>query len=602
MSNEFDNVVSSTRTDDGYLTTNTRIGIEKVVSAHSRLILLGELGAGKTTSLQHATIQLAQERLKSGTGLIPLVVDLSDEWIRSDIPDDKNTSYSIGLKNLLEKNWNLESQLDEMLFNGQVMAILDGLNEMGVDRVEKANAIRFWLHGQRRPRYVIVACRDSAYTSELNLGLPIASIGKLEVDSWQLIATRLIQHINEVQKNQLNVTDFINTIRNKGELSRILDRPYFVERLVQIYASGGEIPNTEALILKDFANIVWKRERLQQPNLPDFSVMQTLLGHLAFLLLSRQEFSIDYNDIEKEAVGFIERLFKRDEVTILNIVIEASVQAALLRREGSRYRFSDEFFRNYFAALNMIANPEKTIPLPNINTGELPETWQESVKYFHQLQPVEEAKLLELIKKVVSRNPVVAADSIMSSEFQSNHCYLVVSQLLDLMKTECSSSLQKALLIAFSRIGSYSYPQIIQVLTDEKANFQQKSMAAWLSGELRLRDAVPILQAIIQDETSEKVKMDSLKKRETSLKKELKKVKSTALLMFAGQTVFTIGLDIILKRPVTLGSAYNAVTDSNMKTVSNFSTTKLESRILDVEKEIKFIEDTNTALRLLLST
>ena len=52
-SSEFSDVASSARIDEGYLITDTKIGIEEIFPVHSRFILLGDLGSGKTTSLQH---------------------------------------------------------------------------------------------------------------------------------------------------------------------------------------------------------------------------------------------------------------------------------------------------------------------------------------------------------------------------------------------------------------------------------------------------------------------------------------------------------------------------------------------------------------------
>lgn len=266
---EFDSSVSNKRTNDGYESTEIKNEIEEVISIHSRFVILGDLGAGKTTSLQYTVVKLSQKRLNTGNGLIPVFVDLSDEWIRPSV-DNSIGSYSIGLKNLLKKNWTLEAELEEMLANGKAIIFLDGLNEMGSDKIQKRNAIRSWLQGQSSPRYAIFACRNSSYNKKLDLGLPTATIGKLETNSWISIATKLIDQMNKDSDSQINLEDFLNLIRSKEQLSRILSRPYFVGLLVQIYDSSGNIPSTEALILNDFAKIVWERERRQQPDLPDF--------------------------------------------------------------------------------------------------------------------------------------------------------------------------------------------------------------------------------------------------------------------------------------------------------------------------------------------
>jgi len=590
-SSEFSDVVSSTRIDDGYLTTDTRVGIEEIFPVYSRFILLGDLGSGKTTSLQHTTMKLAQARLKSGKGPIPLFVDLSDEWIRPETIENKNTSYLLGFRSLLEKNWNLEAPLDEMLSNGKVIAFLDGLNEMGVDKLEKVNAVRCWIQGQYSPRYVIIACRDTAYASELDLGLPTARIGKLEVDSWELIATKLIQYlIDEGQGTQLRVSDFVEAIRSQHELKSILDRPYFIERLVEVYVNSGQVPIAEALILEDFANIVWERERRQQNKLPGFSIMQEMLGHLAFLLVSRQEVSLDYKEIVKEAVGLLGWLFKRDELTNLNLVINASVHASLLKQEGTYYKFSDEFFRDYFAATYMMANPSKVIPLPKADSSDLLEIWQQPVKYFHQLLPTEDTKLLDLLKRVIPCNPVIAVDSILDSESRLRHSDFVVDQLLVLLKTNYSSSLENSLLLAFKKLGSHSHSQIIQALTNEDENFRQKTYLAWLAGELRIREAIPVLRTIVQRVDFYKNKISSLQEKKNRLESRSGKENFKAGLVTAGLIALQFGVNMFLGKPATSDTFVNSAKQVGPEAYHKLSESQRQL-IYEVENEIKALND-----------
>ncbi|NEQ35283.1 MAG: NACHT domain-containing protein [Okeania sp. SIO3I5] len=604
-SSEFDSSVSNKRTNDGYATTEEKKEIEEVISIHSRFVILGDLGAGKTTSLQHTVIKLSQKRLNTGNGLIPIFVDLSDKWIKPN-EDNSTSGYSIGLKNLLKKNWTLKADLEEMLATGKAIVFLDGLNEMGSDKLQKRDAIKNWLQGQSSPRYAIFACRNSSYSNELDLGLPTASIGKLEKNSWILIATKLINYINKYNENQVNLEDFLSLIRSTEQLSCVLSRPYFVERLVQIYDSGGNIPSTEALILDDFAKIVWKRERLQQPNLPDFSAMKTIMGHLAFLLVSDQRFTVSYNQMLKETIGFFKQFFKRNEVSTFNIVIKACVKADLLKCEGDSYKFSDEFFMDYFAAYHMVDNPTKIPMLPDKDNVYVQDSWMKSVSYFYYLLPEEEEDLLNIVKVIVTRNPFIATESILLLDSRLKHCSFLVENLLKLLEKPCSPSFEKALLLAFKKIGSESHNQILQILDNKKADLGKKSIAAWLSGELCIMQAVPKLQEIISSEDSLKTELNSVIAEKERLNKELEDLERKEGWLVFGELALNFGLALISGSPANMSTAFETM-KKPPNTIGSLTSNKLRE-ISDLEKKIsefnsitKFISNAKKALNTILS-
>lgn len=386
------------------------------------------------------------------------------------------------------------------------------------------------------------------------------------------------------------MSDFVEAIRSQHELKSILDRPYFIERLVEVYVNSGQVPIAEALILEDFANIVWERERRQQNKLPGFSIMQEMLGHLAFLLVSRQEVSLDYKEIVKEAVGLLGWLFKRDELTNLNLVINASVHASLLKQEGTYYKFSDEFFRDYFAATYMMANPSKVIPLPKADSSDLLEIWQQPVKYFHQLLPTEDTKLLDLLKRVIPCNPVIAVDSILDSESRLRHSDFVVDQLLVLLKTNYSSSLENSLLLAFKKLGSHSHSQIIQALTNEDENVRQKTYLAWLAGELRIREAIPVLRTIVQRVDFYKNKISSLQEKKNRLESRSGKENFKAGLVTAGLIALQFGVNMFLGKPATSDTFVNSAKQVGPEAYYKLSESQRQL-IYEVENEIKALND-----------
>lgn len=508
-----------------------------------------------------------------------------------------------------------------MLSAGKAIVFLDGLNEMGSDKIYKRNAIRNWLQAQSNPRYAIFTCRNSSYNNELDLGLPTATICKLETDAWIPIATDLINHLNKDNKSQINLEKFLNLIRSKEQLSRILSRPYFVELLVKIYVSGGSIPSTEALILNDFAQIVWKRERQQQPDLPDFSAMKTILGHLAFLLVSGQKFTVAYSEIVKESIGFFSRFFKSNEVSNLNTILKACTQADLLKNEGENYKFADEFFMDYFVACHMVDNPTKTPKLPEKDDIYIPQSWVKPVSYFYFLLPEEDEDLRNIIKILVTHNPCIATESVLVSDSRLKHSNFLVNNLLNSLEQKSSPSFKKALRMCCVKIGSESHNIIIQVIDDNQADltskhelnspplysepieflglnplsqFQistpvlsRKATAIWLSGELGLKQAIPKLMAIIEEEKHLKTELNSLVTKRKQLKKQLRDERLAAGIATFGEAAvkFTGAVlsDVISNRPINMNNAVESAKKRDLPPIPvSYSTITEKERTINV--------------------
>ena len=100
------------------------VRIEDITQAMSRypaLVLLGEPGAGKSTSLKKVALDAARRRLETGTGPIPLLVSLADYR-------DYLSPYAF-----VQEAWEQHLGRDDLagrLKRGEVCLLCDALNEM----------------------------------------------------------------------------------------------------------------------------------------------------------------------------------------------------------------------------------------------------------------------------------------------------------------------------------------------------------------------------------------------------------------------------------------------------------------------------------------
>ncbi|NJM73020.1 MAG: hypothetical protein HC862_24335 [Scytonema sp. RU_4_4] len=119
-------------------------------------------------------------------------------------------------------------------------------------------------------------------------------------------------------------------------------------------------------------------------------------------------------------------------------------------------------------------------------------------------------------------------------------------------------------------------------------------MAAWLSGELCIIQAVPKLKEILLSENSFKTELNSLIARKERLNKELtgEKVKD-GLLMF-GELALKFGLAVISGSSANMSTA--AETLKKPRHANGQLTSQKQGEISEIEKKISELNSNTTAL------
>jgi formylglycine-generating enzyme required for sulfatase activity len=245
-----------------------RIHLEDITQAtaqHEALVLLGEPGAGKTTTLYKLALDAAQVRVAGGGGKFPLYLSLADYR-------DYSSPYAF-----VQAVWQQllgGDELAERLRRGDLLLLCDALNEMpfGDDR-DYRGRVGAWRRfvGDWPGNQVLFTCRSRDYGEPL--GLHQVEIERLDDGRVQAFLEKyLASALAREAWKRLAGSRLLALVRN----------PYYLSMLAYILATGGEWPASRAGMLKNFVDLLLAREKTRaHPDWPGEDVLREALSALA---------------------------------------------------------------------------------------------------------------------------------------------------------------------------------------------------------------------------------------------------------------------------------------------------------------------------------
>jgi formylglycine-generating enzyme required for sulfatase activity len=248
-----------------------RVRLEDITQAtaqYDALVLLGEPGAGKTTTLYKLALDAARQRLATGEGRLPLYLSLADY---------RGYASPHAFVEAVWRQFLGGEEVAERLRRGGLLLLCDALNEMPFtddrDYRERVGAWRRFV-GDWPGNQVLFTCRSRDYGEPL--GLPQVEIERLDDGRVQEFLCKYVPDLAVAAWGHLEGNPLLELVRN----------PYYLSMLAYILALGGAWPASRAALFDGFVRMLLDRER--QRHHPDWLGEEALAKALSALAESIQ--------------------------------------------------------------------------------------------------------------------------------------------------------------------------------------------------------------------------------------------------------------------------------------------------------------------------
>lgn len=476
--------------------------IQQAVADHPKFVLIGDPGAGKTTTLRRLALEMARARLeqltsppdpfsnrRGGDMPLPFLVYLP-RW-----------SAETTAADFIRRQWeatHMSGDVVRELQSGQVRLYLDGLNEMGGEGKNKAALLREWLQASDGPRYAVITCRQGDYHDDLKLGdLPTVLVEPLTDEKIREFA---VQYLGEEQAGAFlvkvfpqfrkNESDWAKERKNERSLLHLARNPYLLAALTLIFEYGGDLPHNAGDLFEKLVMVSWERERLRQTHgWISFDEMLVAFGNLAFNM-------IDENQPIDVPLTYAEGKLGNPDLLYIGS------RASLIIADDNKLRFSHQLLLEYFAAVGLwkagLADKLRIEIFGNSNfllfDTRFDPKWETVIVALSGIIPDPTSVVNQLVQTELFLAAACLASGI---EVAASVRQQVSAGLLEHMTNPFSTTSGEAA-AALSSIGDLAtIPALLEALRDPTNPVRDK--IAWVLGTIGDQSTVPALLEALHD-------------------------------------------------------------------------------------------------------
>lgn len=298
-----------------------------------RMLIWGDAGMGKSTTLEFLAHYDADKKLKDLSSNLPVYISLG-------LLTDKNISLK---QSIFSKVGVDEITGERMLREGKFNLFLDAVNEIPRDHNHQLKTIR-----QREIQNLITEYKDcfiiiSNRPQDENTfkDIPVFQLQKMDKEQIELF-------VKKNSDSQETAKIILSEIGADERLEKIIKTPLMLSRLIEIVKVKGSIPKSEGEIIDKFIFSLYQRE-VDEKKDANFNIktIHRLLRNLGYESLEKKETNSGMS--EDEILNYFVECKKNYGFDIDTVyVLEIATQLGILENRENLYTFAHQAYQDYY--------------------------------------------------------------------------------------------------------------------------------------------------------------------------------------------------------------------------------------------------------------
>ncbi|MFM2060486.1 MAG: hypothetical protein RLZZ507_156 [Cyanobacteriota bacterium] len=445
-------------------------------AANESVLLIGRPGAGKSTTLARLLVESAKEALQNQQSQIPVLVELRyyKDYYKTSVLD---------LVQAFLKRHKLRldiSTLEDLLFEGQFLLLMDGINELPDDNA-RTNIKLFCRDNSDTP--MIFTTRDGGYDLGIEKKLEMQPLSNCEVQ-------RFIDDCMPGQTREI-LQQLRDRLRELGQTPLIMWMLYFIFQKTQ------DVPLSSGEALRKFTQLY---ERNSKDDVPVTEKSRRwwsgLLEHLAFEMMQADkpiDFRLSISEKEAEK-NFGEFLQGKDELpaSLAKICLKDLLKHHLIQRnpQNDEIEFCHQLLQEYYAAESLLQRLDQISPeqLKYYYLNYL--KWTEPLSLMLALPEVKDKKAVEIVSLALD------VDLFLGAKLAGAVKPDIQKATISLINQQNILASLKLKLLGITRSND-AIPLIANFLDDE--NIMIRWFAAEALEKIGTEETIPVLDKALND-------------------------------------------------------------------------------------------------------
>jgi len=311
----------------------------KAVS-EKRMILWGDAGSGKTTSIEHLAYIDAKEYMLNPTAPVPVVIYLGS-----------TTNEQESLMEYIQNKLGIDdTTLNNLLVSGGIHLYFDGFNEIPFTERERLKTKRRREITDLLDKYTeaFIVLTNRPQDSRDFAGVPVFNL--LPMNERQIY--EFIEKNSTSPEISKKVTQAIEEDQN---LKKMVAKPLILRSLIFIAKTKGSIPKREGQIIGAFLDALFIREQHEKYDaFLDKDKINILLRRIGYETFERDKTNAGSSEaflLEIMSSCQKDNHFSYDSLYALNLIVHLGIME---KRDGT-FVFSHQSFQDYYHSQELLA-------------------------------------------------------------------------------------------------------------------------------------------------------------------------------------------------------------------------------------------------------